>query len=315
MPVLPPPLLPPTAEAPPFSIPPSSKLPRIIVYHQTHYHNGAFVSALPLLNTGVTHLIVAAIHLNAPANITLNEDPFDHPKLELLWAEVCIFQQAGVKVLGMLGGAAQGSFTRLDGDMESFETYYKLLHQMVVWTKLDGLDLDVEEEMSLAGVIRLIDRLKRDFGTEFLITLAPVAPAMRDSHNLSGFNYDDLEKAFGTHIAWYHTQFYCGWGDMSTTADYEGVVDRGWLLNKIVVGFVTNPENGRGWVSDGPLRDTLTELKYYPDFGGVMGWEYFNSMTEEGGQGNPWCWAQFMTGILHSSERGGDVAEAERAAV
>ncbi|MCJ1248397.1 hypothetical protein MMC30_005614 [Trapelia coarctata] len=323
MPVLPPP----PASAPPVDhltittqIPlRSSKLPRVICYHQTHYHNNLFVSALPLLDTGITHLIIAAFHVNAPddktpkANITLNNDPPDHHKLAPLWTEIRAFQHAGVKVLGMLGGAAQGSFTRLDGDAESFETYYQLLYKTLEWAKLDGLDLDVEEEMCLAGIIRLIGRLKRDFGDEFLITLAPVAPALRGSHNLSGFSYEDLEKAFGRHIAWYNTQFYCGWGDMTTTADYESIVDRGWLLQKIVVGLVTNPENGRGWVSDGPLGETLGMLKAYPGFGGVMGWEYFNSMTEGGGQGEPWCWAQFMTDVLHAEEVEEDAAEVDRA--
>jgi len=322
MPVLPPPASPLPVDHPLATIPlspHSSKLPRIICYHQTHYHNNQFVSALPILDTGITHLIVAAFHLNAPddkspkANITLNNDPPDHPKLAPLWAEIRTFQHAGVKVLGMLGGAAQGSHTRLDGDAESFETCYQLLYQTLEWAKLDGLDLDVEEEMTLAGIIRLIDRLKTDFGDDFLITLAPVAPALRGSHNLSGFSYEDLEKAFGRHIAWYNTQFYCGWGDMTTTADYESIVDRGWLLHKIVVGLVTNPENGRGWVSDGPLGDTLEMLKAYPGFGGVMGWEYFNSVTERGGQGKPWCWAQFMTNILHAEEVEARVAGVEDA--
>jgi hypothetical protein len=32
-----------------------------------------------------------------------------------------------------------------------------------------------------------------------------------------------------------------------------------------------------------------------------MGWEYFNSMTEGGGEGRPWGWAEFMNGILNSA--------------
>ena len=88
-------------------------------------------------------------------------------------------QDIGVKVLGMLGGAAQGSFQRLDRSDGEFEAYYVPLRDMVRRHNLDGLDLDVEEPMSLNGIIRLIDRLKTDFGPEFLITLAPVATALR----------------------------------------------------------------------------------------------------------------------------------------
>ena len=57
---------------------PVSTGPRLIVYHQTyHDSNGNYHSLLPLLtnNTGITHVIIAAIHLNdGPGNITLNEE-------------------------------------------------------------------------------------------------------------------------------------------------------------------------------------------------------------------------------------------------
>jgi hypothetical protein len=91
---------------------------RVIVYHQTIHRDGKYVSLLPLITnqTGVTHVIVAAIHLNeGPGNITLNDDPPHASKYETLWGEVAWLQASGVKVLGMLGGAAKGSFERLDG--------------------------------------------------------------------------------------------------------------------------------------------------------------------------------------------------------
>ena len=89
----------------------------------------------------------------------------------------------------MLGGAHQGSFVALDGYAESFEPYYKLLRNMISWTSLDGLDLDVEEAMSLAGTIRVIDRLKTVFGPGFLVRLAPIGPTMSEQQNLSKFSY------------------------------------------------------------------------------------------------------------------------------
>ncbi|KAI4183964.1 MAG: hypothetical protein LQ346_006211, partial [Caloplaca aetnensis] len=169
--------------------------PRVVLYHQTHYHQNAYVSVLPLLTEptsiiGVTHLILAALHLNAePGDITLNDDPPSHPKHAPLWSEARILQAAGIPVLAMLGGAAKGTFVRLDGDDEAaFEAYYTPLRDMIRLHGLDGLDLDVEEDMSLAGIIRLIDRLAADFGAGFLITLAPVAAALRGrgEEHLSG---------------------------------------------------------------------------------------------------------------------------------
>ncbi|MCJ1405593.1 hypothetical protein MMC11_008821 [Xylographa trunciseda] len=223
-------------------------------------------------------------------------------KYDPLWAEIRELQDGGIKVLGMLGGAHQGSFTALDGEITSFDAHYKPLREMIAWMGLDGLDLDVEEAMSIAAVIRLIDHLKADFGKEFLITLAPIATAMRAQQNLSGFDYEVLEKAFGHKIAWYNTQFYCGWGCMKSTVDYDKIAVR-WPVEKLVVGFVTNPQNCAGWVEDRVLRETLTALlEKCPKFGGVMGWEYFNSITSEHPeQGEPCRWAQLMSEILYEA--------------
>ena len=161
----------------PLSISPKStqgiQRPRIICYHQTHFNNSTFVSLLPLVTqkTAVTHVILAAIHLNQPAgNITINDDPWYSPKYRPLWSEVRALQSVGIYVMGMLGGAAQGSFSALGGDLSSFNAFYMPLRRMIQSTNLNGLDLDVEEAMSLGGIIRLIDRL---IGPSFIITLAP----------------------------------------------------------------------------------------------------------------------------------------------
>ncbi|OCK83824.1 glycoside hydrolase family 18 protein [Lepidopterella palustris CBS 459.81] len=276
---------------------------RIVVYHQTQYHNSTYISLTPLLTqkTGVTHVILAAFHLNQPAgNITLNDDPWDSSKYAPLWSEVRTLQSSSVRVMAMLGGAATGSFSSLDGSLAAFNAYYMPLSHMIRTLNLDGLDLDVEEAMSIGGIIRLVDRLHADFGDEFLITLAPVATALQGQQNLSGFDHEMLEKGLGHKIAWYNTQFYCGWGDLNSTRDYERIIARGWPAEKVVLGLVTNPANGDGWVDDKVVKRTLTMLvDKFPDFGGVMGWEYFNSVTEESPVvGKPWCWAQLMSEIL-----------------
>ncbi|CAD6499259.1 BgTH12-04910 [Blumeria graminis f. sp. triticale] len=279
--------------------------PRIVIYYQTQIHaDGSVCSILPLITkpiTFVTHVNVAAIHLNdPPGNITLNDHDPSHPRYFTLWAELRALQASGVKVLGMLGGAAKGSFSRLDLDEETFELYYVPLRDMIRERALDGLDLDVEENMTLNGIIRLIDRLRTDFGKQFLITLAPVAAALisgNPKHNLSGFCYEALEVMRSSEIAWYNTQFYCGWGDLSSTAGYDAIIARGFPINKIVVGMVTNPANGSGWISSWKLQNLLLALQLrYPKFGGVMGWEYFNSLP--GGTQKPWEWATLMTSFL-----------------
>jgi len=283
--------------------------PRIITYYQTHHDKaGNHISVLPLLQQqgiALTHLILAAIHLNEdPAALTLNDHRPDHPRFTTLWAELRILQAAGVKVLAMLGGAAKGSYARLDGDdPAAFEAYYRPLAHLIRTRGLDGLDLDVEEPMSLAGVVRLIDRLRADFGPGFLITLAPVAAALLNhEHNLSGFDYEALEAMRGRDIAWYNAQFYCGWGDCSNPVMYEMLLLRGWAPDKIVVGLVTNPGNGSGWVPWNILATLLPFLVgKHARFGGVMGWEYFNSLP--GAEARPWEWAQIMTALLRGQHQ------------
>lgn len=272
---------------------------RVILYHQTLLPNsGPYVPMKPLLsnNTGITHVIIAAIHINGePGDITLNDDPPDSPKHDPLWNEVPLLKQGGVKIMGMLGGAAQGSFQRLDGDQEKFERYYGPLLAMIRRHGLQGLDLDVEEEMSLQGIIRLIDRLKSDLGDDFIITLAPVAAALLGMGNLSGFDYRQLEQARSSKISWYNAQFYNGWGPADDPRMYAAMIAQGWSPNRIVYGLLTNPGNGsQGYVPREKISTVLAALiERFPNFGGVMGWEYFNALP--GDRARPWEWATEMT--------------------
>ncbi|KAL8863355.1 MAG: hypothetical protein Q9178_000035 [Gyalolechia marmorata] len=277
----------------------NTRPPRVVIYHQTHYtRTGQYISLLPLLTeatdvVNITHLILAAIHLNTPAgNIHLNERPPTDPLFHPLWDEIRILQDVGVKVLGMLGGAAQGSFQQLDGTDAEFEEYYLPLRDFVRRCGFDGLDLDVEEPMSLLGIIRLIDRLKSDFGQGFLITLAPVATALQGGPHLSGFDYEALEVMRGHQIAWYNVQFYNNWGSLTGCGGYGRITNMGWKAEKVVAGVLTNPGNGtQGWVEAEELARRVAVLKLlFPGFGGVMGWEYFNSTP--GGEERPWEWAE-----------------------
>ncbi|KAJ2276868.1 hypothetical protein GGH19_002803 [Coemansia sp. RSA 1807] len=281
-------------------------LPRLVVYYQTHHDKSDKpISILPLLQPGisVSHVILAAIHINEDPNaITLNDHAPDHQRNSTLWSELSTLQACEVKVMGMLGGAAKGSYARLDGSDKQFEQYYVPLRDFVRQRNFDGLDLCVEEKMSLSGILRLIDRLKSDFGQDFIISLAPVAAAMLDpAKNLSGFSYMDLESARGSDIAWYNMQFYCGWGDISNTYMYDFMVQMGWNPEKLVVGMVTNPETGSGFVPWEALSPVLFSLtRKHRRFGGVMCWEYFNSLPGDVHQ--PWEWARNMTLHIRSAD-------------
>jgi hypothetical protein len=69
---------------------------------------------------------------------------------------------------------------------------------------------------------------------------------------------------------------------------------RGFRPEKVVVGMVTTPQNGSGFVELSIVTEVLNSLRtrFGPAFGGVMGWEFFNSLP--GGNARPWEWAAAM---------------------
>jgi hypothetical protein len=97
----------------------STKSPRLVLYQQTHHgKDGKVISLLPLIknNTGVTHVYIAALHVHSPDEknpIHLNDHPPDDPRYDQMWSEVKELQDAGIVVMGMLGGAAGGTYVRL----------------------------------------------------------------------------------------------------------------------------------------------------------------------------------------------------------
>lgn len=105
----------------------SDSTPRNVIYVQTfQYKNGTQLSLLPLLqqDTKVTHVILAALHINQnPGDITLNDHPPSDSYYDFLWPEVKQLQQSGVKVMMMMGGAAVGSYQRLASDVSPLRLF------------------------------------------------------------------------------------------------------------------------------------------------------------------------------------------------
>jgi hypothetical protein len=281
---------------------------RVVVYYQTTNDfgsSGLHVSLLPLLTNAstisVTNVLLAAFHLEDTDGIHFNDFPPDNPLFDDVWTDVAALQAQGIVVTAMLGGAAAGSFSRLNGDAASFEKYYASLRDFLGAYHIQGLDLDVEESLTLASAVRLIDRLRADFGPDFVITLSPVASALQEGGaNLSGFNYFELEAARGRDIAWYNGQFYSGFATSASASDYQDVMDAGWDADRVVMGMLTNSANGGGFVALDTSANTIEQLvAEYPNFGGVAGWEYFNS--QPGGTAAPWEWAQWAVESMNAT--------------
>ncbi|WP_369372088.1 glycosyl hydrolase family 18 protein [Promicromonospora sp. Populi] len=264
---------------------------RVIAFYQTIYETGSdgvrrYVDPKPLLGS-VTDVNVGAIHLNSDASLTVNDIPASHSELGVMWDDLETMQNQGVTVSAFVGGAAQGTYRYL---REDFNRFYPVLRDFLRTYGLDGVDLDIEETFSLADTIHLVNTLRADFGPDFVITLTPVATDMAGRSSFSGgFSYAELERQAGSQIDWYNTQFYCGWGSLANTTVYNQILANGFTPGRVVAGTVTNPANCSGYVSWSTFDSTVGSLvAAHPDFGGVFGWEYFNSVGYNGGGRASW---------------------------
>lgn len=247
-------------------------------------------------NTGLTHLILASLHLDSPTEIHLNDNDIESSYWDPLWPMVSSLQSAGVKVMLMMGGAAHGSYANLQADVSlpktnliyhhtkkaQFDTYYSLILQILQHHSLDGFDMDVEENVSESVLLRLAQQLDADMGSDFILTAAPVALSMYTSSNLDNVSWSALDQVAtsstrpnGKLFNWYNTQFYDGWGNAASTSSYDSVIGAGWDPSRIVLGVLTSANAGSPWESLSILSNTISSLKAkYANFGGIFGWEY-----------------------------------------
>jgi len=226
-------------------------------------------------------------------------------------------QSKGIKVMVMLGGAGQGSYSKnsLGGNETVFQAYYQPLLKFLRHYNFDGIDLDIEEFVDMEVPLRLLKSLRRDMGPSFILTMAPVAVALEynDGINVSGFNYFDLDSnatdASGKPLVeWYNAQFYSSFGDASSPYTYQWIMKKGWDPERVVLGVLTNSNDGFGFVETRYVVDTIRSLRQeFPGFGGVYGWDYFDAgMSEVDGGTEPWQWVKIIKEALYGllSRRG-----------
>jgi hypothetical protein len=190
----------------------------------------------------------------------------------------------------MLGGAARGSYASLFDAEGNLTPYYDVLVQALKAHHFNGIDLDIEETLSLANTETLITRLRADFRTDFLITMAPVARALQGGTDpFSGVDYHTLYQHRGADISWFNVQFYSGFGSLSSTAAYTDIINAGFPADKVVGGMLGSTNDGSGFVQISTVQATVTALlASYPEMGGVDCWEYFDAAP--GGTTDPAMW-------------------------
>lgn len=297
--------------------------PRLIQYVQTfHTINSEddYLSLLPLLNrdTGITHVILAAMHINGPnGNITLNDDSPDSGVFDQTWAEVPTLQEAGIKVMMMVGGYAQGSYDgRLcskAGDVQ--DEYYLGLESILKSYNLDGIDLDIEEVVPMACPKNLVKRIRQDFGEDFIITMAPVASDLttqgRSAFGRFSYSKFDASNA-GQMVNWYNGQYYSGFVRGSLEESYEAAISNGYSPERVVMGLVNSENDGSGFVGLDEILETVENLQdEYRNFGGVDGWEYFDAGSSDG-LARPWMWTKRIGKVLFGDHSKRDITRRSR---
>lgn len=239
----------------------------------------------------VTHITLASIHFGKnPDNslyIHLNDNDPKNDKFTNVYKELEEIKQiknTNININLLIGGAGS-AFETLFSD---YESYYSILKTTIenTLTFIDGFNLDIEEQVTLENVIKLVNDLKRDFPQKDII-FAPLSSSIAtDEPGMGGFSYKDLDKAIGDQIAYYNVQCY---GEY--TADlFNQMVANGYKADKLVMGMLT----GQDFAS---IETELNKLSNRSDFGGVAVWEYFNAPPDSPSE--PYKWLEIMNKIMY----------------
>lgn len=243
---------------------------RVIFYYQT-FKGLKDITVRPC---PVTHIHLSSIHFGRDSGtpyIHLNDDPPNATKFDAVWGELdTLTTEYGVTLVLMVGGAG-GAFRALFSD---FATYYPMLCDVLrQHPNISGVDLDVEEDASIADLKRLMLALHADFPRLFF-TMAPIAPSLQhDSPGMGGFVYKVLlaDPQIGPLVKYVNGQFYSSY----EPADYDQAIVNGYPADRVIMGMMSNQ------VSTDQAVATITALKNkYVDFGGVFTWEQYSAAKD-----------------------------------
>ena len=259
---------------------------KVIYYYQTFVGLYKMLSHIKDLDV----MIISSIHFGEKNNkpyIHLNDNNPTDSKFNQLWLDMEKAQSLGIKIVLMVGGAG-GAYQEL---FSNFEVYYKLLKNLLEEkTWINGIDLDIEESVKLEDVQMLMDRLKKDFGEDFILTMAPVASSLQqDGSSMGGFDYKKLYQSNqGKYINWFNTQCY----NSFSVDTYKSIINNGYPPEKIVMGMESGQFNKDTFKNALYIIKEL--LKIYPTLCGIDDWEYCNAPPNKE---DPSLWAKLIKEI------------------
>ena len=258
---------------------------RIIYYYQTL--NG-LQDILNIEKTYVTHIHLASFHFGyddeGTPYIHLNNYPPWDSRYDNVWKELQECKSRGIKIICMLGGAG-GAFKTL---FQDYDTFFNMWSKFIIskGDLIDGVDYDVEENIGLTNILKLLtstmntfdnNQLWKDTNTglsNFIISMAPISYALEsDVYGMGGFSYKELyQHPEGQRINYFNGQFY--YGDFKLSY-YTDCIETGYSSNKVVMGCIENQFSN--WNDYYELISNIKSL--YPNFGGVFFWEYYKKPT------------------------------------
>lgn len=276
----------------------NKKSKRIILYYQT------LIDLKPLINLIkerpqqiLTHITLASIHFGVNEDNTpyihLNDDSPSSSKFTNVFSQLNEIKKIEGKPINinLLIGGAGTAFNRLFSD---YNCYYKLLKESVENSLnfIDGFNLDIEENVDINDIIKLVNNLKSDFPDK-QITFAPLAGSIAtDEPGMGGFSYKTLNEKIGNQIDFYNVQCY---GEYTEDL-FNQMVDNGYPCEKIVMGMLSGQD----------FNDIIQELekivinpdKSKSNIGGVAVWEYFNAPPSS--PQHPYVWCEIVSHILNT---------------
>ena len=263
---------------------------KIIYYYQS------FIGLETILNNPIktTHIIVSSIHFGKNNNdefyIHLNDYPPDHKLFTKMWKETKEASDKNITIMLMVGGAG-GAYGCWFENEESYQKGLEMLFTVISQNPfIKGIDLDIEEPVSLVNVRKVIRDLKTKYGSDFIITMAPVCNSLIYNYpGLGNFVYKDLMNTEeGKLIDWFNCQFYFQY----SKEIFDECVRNGYDSSRIIFGMISS-----NFVNnfDKALEEIKKVKEEYPNFGGVYIWEYCNSPPD---CKNPYMWSEKISEIL-----------------
>jgi hypothetical protein len=171
--------------------------------------------------------------------IHLNDTPPDSVVNQQMFQRASKASQAGTRMRLMIGGAGlafQVMFANFDA---CWALLASLLQDLPC---VSGIDLDIEEQVKLDDVVRLVERIKTDFDVQ--VSICCVASDLMEPYQPSvfaGFCYADLIRRVGRLVSQYNVQAYSD-DTFSYAAVCQILASRLILPSQLCMGMISSQD-------------------------------------------------------------------------